>query len=111
MTLPEHIEARSTSTEEPAQANAPTQIKIISHAEMNDAYDAGLVTPLGKTIAYAVHYQGTWWIHFERGWIRSDKALADSLDTESIRIAGQDAIVARSASLRETSHPTPPETP
>lgn len=78
-------------------------LKIISHAEMNEAADAGLVTPLGRTVAFVVHYDDTWWIHYERGWIRADQPLADMLDVEYARINIQDAIIARSAEPPNTS--------
>ena len=74
---------------------------------MSQAFDQGLVSPLGQTVAYAVRYQDTWWIHFEKGWIRTDKKLADMLDAEASHITAQDAIVARNAAIRAASRPEP----
>ena len=94
MSLPKRPAHQLTSAE------SVTPPVIISHAEMSRAIERGLVSPLGRTIAYAVHYQDTWWIHFEKGWIRTDKELADMLNAEASRITAQDAIVARNAAIR-----------
>ncbi|MET8139876.1 hypothetical protein ABZU32_06145 [Sphaerisporangium sp. NPDC005288] len=94
MSLPAH------PADQPSSREPDTLPVIISHADMNKAFDRGLVSPLGQTIAYAVRYQDTWWIHFEKGWIRTDKKLADMLDAEAARITAQDAIVARNAAIR-----------
>jgi hypothetical protein len=80
--------------------NAESQPMIISHVDMDAACARGLVTPLGHTIAFAVHYSGTWWIHYEGGWIRTDPELAATLDNEATRITAQDAIIARNAAIR-----------
>ncbi|MFG1878029.1 hypothetical protein ACGFIV_24560 [Sphaerisporangium sp. NPDC049003] len=93
--------------EQPSTAEPGTQPVIISHAEMNRAFDQGLVSPLGQTIAYVVRYQDTWWIHFEKGWVRSDNKLADMLDAEAARITAQDTIVARKAAIRAATRPDP----
>jgi hypothetical protein len=85
----------------PPPASEPP-LTIISHAEMNAAMDQGLATPLGRSIGFAVHFQGTWWIHYEGGWIRTDQELADRLDEEAVRITEQDAIAARNAAIRDS---------
>lgn len=101
MTLHDRADAPQTNPVEPRQTEPAPM--IITHAEMNTAYDQGLVQPLGQTVAFAVHYQGTWWINYEGGWIRTDKALADTLDAESARMTAQDALIARNAAIRAAS--------
>ncbi|WP_067484254.1 hypothetical protein [Actinomadura hibisca] len=106
MTLPERTTAAPSTapspTAEPGTESAIPAGTIISHAEMNDALDAGLVRRFGQTIGYAVHFRNCWWIHFERGWISADQRLADMLEARSAEMTGQDAIVARSAVHRPT---------
>ena len=95
----------NSATDEPSSPHdndtaTEAQPMIISHGDMDAACAKGLVTPLGQTIAYAVHYSGTWWIHFEGGWIRTDPVLASTLDAEAAGITAQDAIIARNAAIR-----------
>lgn len=108
MTLHERGNAKPSTSEhtnktEPLADEPGQPMTIISHAEMNAAYQKGLVTPLGQRIAYAVHYDDTWWIHYEGGWIRTDQTLADTLDAEAERITAQDTIIARNAAIRQAT--------
>ena len=67
---------------------------------MDAALASGQATPLGQVISYVMRYRDTWWIRGNGRWLQSTAALSAILDKESVRIAGQDAIVARRAAIR-----------
>jgi hypothetical protein len=108
MTLHHHAQPGPSAAQQPPQPRpqAPSQPPVkISHDEMDAAYAQGLVRSLGDTIGYAVHYQQTWWIRYEGGWIRTDPQLAELLDQELPLLAGQDQIIARNTQHRTRNPP------
>jgi hypothetical protein len=55
---------------------------------MNAAYDQGHAVPLAAAMAWLVRYSGSWWVVYERGWLRvTDTATAEDLDEAAARLA------------------------
>lgn len=85
-------------TTTPPEGTAPATLAAIpdlealplamTHAAMNAAYDNGDAVPLGTAVAWLVRYSETWWVVYERGWLRvTDSATAEDLDRAAARLA------------------------
>ena len=84
---------------------APKLPLAVTHAEMNAAYDKGEAVPLAASMAWLVRYQDSWWVVYERGWLRvTDTATAEDLDDAAVRLA--EAAVTRDNQPREDPWPT-----
>jgi hypothetical protein len=65
----------------------PAAAFLLSRAEMNAAYDSGQVMPLGRAIPWIVRYGDSWWVEYERGWLRvTDDLTAVDLDQTAARL-------------------------
>ena len=66
---------------------APELPLAITHAAMNAAYDKGEATPLAASMTWLIRYQDSWWVVYERGWLRvTDTATAKDLDQAANRL-------------------------
>ena len=87
-----------------AQASAPCDPaapRVISHAEMDAAYDSGHAVPLGQGIAWLARYRDAWWVAYERGWLRvTDDVMAADLDQAAAHLTAADAATVRDISIR-----------
>ena len=42
----------------------------------------GRAVPLAQSVSWLVRYQGSWWVVYERGWLRiTDELVEDDIDT------------------------------
>jgi len=105
MTLHNHTPSAPQTPQPQPQAPPEQAHTVISHKEMDDAHAQGLVRTLGDTLGYAAHFEATWWIRYEGGWIRTDPELSELLDQEWPLLAGQDQIIARNAQHRSAANP------
>jgi hypothetical protein len=63
------------------------QARVMSHGEMNAAYLSGQAVPLAQSISWLVRYQGSWWVVYERGWLRvTDDLVAADMDSSASRL-------------------------
>jgi hypothetical protein len=71
----------------------PADALVISHVEMNAAYDSGEAVPLGQAIPWIARYGGSWWVECERGWLRvTDDLTATDLDQTAARLKAAEAM-------------------
>ena len=60
----------------------------LSHDEMTRALDQGTARILSPDIDGIIHHTGTWWIEYERGWLRIiDEHVLLDLDRAGRRLA------------------------
>ena len=91
--------------------SATSRSLVMSHAEMNAAYNSGAAVPLAQAISWLVRYRDAWWVVYEGGWLRiTDELTAADLDQATARLSEADAITARDAAIR-TALDTPRRTP
>ena len=91
-----------------AQTVAANRIGVVTHAEMNAAYDSGESVPLGRSVSWLVRYRDAWWVVYERGWLRiADDITAADLDQTAARLTQAEAAASRDTDLR--SIPAPPD--
>jgi|SRR5450755_899597 len=107
--------ARPAQTGQPAAPSPPPV--VLTDADMDAAAASGQATPLGQVITFIKRYQDTWWLSTQAGWLPVPPHLSTTLDHESERIQGQDAIIASRATIRglitlaRDATATPGETP
>jgi hypothetical protein len=81
--------------------SSPSGSIVMSHAEMNAAYNSGAAIPLAQAISWLVRYRDAWWVVYERGWLLiTDDLTAADLDQATARLSEADAIAARDAAIR-----------
>lgn len=65
------------------------QALAMSHGEMNAAYLSGRAVPLAQSVSWLVRYQDSWWVVYERGWLRVTDGLAEAdIDACATRAGG-----------------------
>jgi hypothetical protein len=100
MNTPHDTPAGKTAAQAPAACD-PAAPRLISHAEMNAAYDSGRSVPIGQGIAWLARYRDFWWIAYERGWLRvTDDVMAADLDQAAAHLTAADAAIVRDISIR-----------
>jgi hypothetical protein len=63
---------------------------------MNAAYDKNEAVPLAASMAWLVRYQDSWWVVYERSWLRvTDSATAEDLDRTAARLTEAEKVIAR----------------
>jgi hypothetical protein len=63
---------------------------------MNAAYDKGEATPLAASMTWLIRYQDSWWVVYERGWLRiTDTATAGDLDQAATRLTQAESTTTR----------------
>jgi hypothetical protein len=79
-----------------------SKARVMSHGEMNTAYLSGQAVPLAQSVSWLVRYQGSWWVVYERGWLRvTDDLVEADIDSCASLIAD-----ATGGSAREADIPT-----
>jgi hypothetical protein len=59
---------------------------VVSHSDMNAAYDRGEAVPLADSISWLARYQDSWWVVYEGGWLRIiDDLVAADIDGRATR--------------------------
>ena len=95
---PQGTPAKAAPDSAPATAAAgpvpaPDLPLAVTHATMNAAYDNGEAVPLAAAMAWLTRYQDSWWVVYERGWLRvTDIATAQDLDQAAARLANADPL-------------------
>jgi hypothetical protein len=83
---PESASAKP-APESPAPDPATELPLAVTHAAMNAAYDNGQAVPLTASLTWLTRYQDSWWVVYERGWLRvTDTATAEDLDQAAARL-------------------------
>ncbi len=73
----------------------------IGHAQMNIAYDAGEAVPFARAVPWLVRYDGSWWVVYERGWLRvTDDLTAADLDQRAAQMTEAEAKEYRDEAIR-----------
>jgi hypothetical protein len=67
-----------------------TQARAMSHGEMNTAYLSGEAVPLAQSVSWLVRYHGSWWVVYERGWLRVTNDLVEADIDSCAAIADND---------------------
>jgi len=67
-----------------------SQARVMSHGEMNTAYLSGEAVPLAQSVSWLVRYQGSWWVVYERGWLRVTNDLVEADIDSCAAIADKD---------------------
>ena len=81
----------------------------LSHAAMNTAYREGLSTPFSLTVPWIMRYLASWWVLYERGWLRiTDELTASDLDRLAAQMGQADALAARDNAIRNAVASAPP---
>jgi hypothetical protein len=55
-----------------------SQARAMSHGGMNTAYLSGEAVPLAQSVSWLVRYHGSWWVVYERGWLRVTNDLVEA---------------------------------
>jgi hypothetical protein len=90
---------KSRPEDGPHNDAAPTgdsRARVMSHWEMNAAYLSGQAVPLAQSVSWLVRHQGSWWVVFERGWLRiTDDLVEADIDTCASRLTKAPGDIAR----------------
>ena len=85
--------AESDPEDRPCGDSAPAggQALAMSHGEMNAAYLNGRAVPLAQSVSWLVRYQESWWVVYERGWLRvTDELIEADIDACATRAGEPD---------------------
>ncbi len=73
----------------PQQPPGEAQPLEVSHALMNDARGKDESVPFAESIPWLARYGGSWWVEYERGWLRiTDEQTVADLDQRAALMAG-----------------------
>jgi len=76
------------------------RVRVMSHGEMNTAYLSGSAVPLAQSVSWLVRYQGSWWVVYERGWLRVTEDLVEAdIDTCASQLADAAGDAAQEADI------------
>jgi hypothetical protein len=85
-----------------ATRSEASQARVMSHGEMNAAYLSGSAVPLAQSVSWLVRYQGSWWVVYERGWLRiTDDLVEADVDTCASQLADAAGDAAQEADIQE----------
>ena len=74
-----------------AGAPADDRVLEISHAQMDAAHNNGEAIPFAQSVPWLVRYDGSWWVVYERGWLRiTDELAATDIDQRATLMPGTD---------------------
>jgi hypothetical protein len=59
---------------------------VIGEIDMDAAVARGQAAPLSPTVTFIKHYEGTWWLSAQAGWIPIPPAIGAILDQHAERI-------------------------
>ena len=107
MTDPAHIPALGESPSGAFAAGQELPL-LIPHSQMAAELDQGTAALLSGEIAGIVQHAGTWWVQYERGWLRiTDEHVLADLNQVADRLAT--ARVHRYLAPREDRSCPPPQ--
>ena len=73
------------------EASAGDSVLEISHAQMDAAHESGEALPFAQTVPWLVRYDGSWWVVYERGWLRiTDELTATDIDRRAAQVPDAD---------------------
>ncbi len=74
-----------------AEAPADDRVLEISHAQMDAAHNDGEAIPFGQSVPWLVRYDSSWWVVYERGWLRiTDELTATDIDQRAAQLPKAD---------------------
>ena len=74
-----------------AEAPAGDRVLEISHAQMDAAHNDGEAIPFAQSVPWLVRYDGSWWVVYERGWLRvTDELTATDIDQRAAQLPEAD---------------------
>jgi hypothetical protein len=74
-----------------AWAAADDRVLEISHAQMDAAHNNGEAIPFAQSVPWLVRYDGSWWVVYERGWLRiTDELTATDIDQRAAQVPKAD---------------------
>ena len=74
-----------------AEAPAGDRVLEISHAQMDTAHDSGEAVPFSQSVPWLVRFDGSWWVVYERGWLRiTDELTATDIDQRATQLPEAD---------------------
>jgi hypothetical protein len=78
----DHLPGDDTVGARPAaEAPADDRVVEISHEQMDAAHNEGEAIPFAQSVPWLVRYDGSWWVVYERGWLRiTDELTATDID-------------------------------
>ena len=88
----DHPSGDNTAGARPA-AGAPADDRVleISHAQMDAAHNNGEAIPFAQSVPWLVRYDGSWWVVYERGWLRiTDELAATDIDQRAAQVPEAD---------------------
>jgi hypothetical protein len=78
------------------------RVRVMSHGKMNAAYLSGSAVPLAQSVSWLVRYQGSWWVVYERGWLRvTDDLVEADIDACASQLANAAGDAAREADVQK----------
>ena len=85
----DHPAGADTAGDQPAaQASAGDQPFEITHSRMNAAHGNGEAVPFSQTVPWLVRYDDSWWVVYERGWLRiTDELTATDIDQRAAQLS------------------------
>jgi hypothetical protein len=70
-----------------AEAPAGDRVLEISHAQMDAAHNNREAIPFAQSVPWLVRYDGSWWVVYERGWLRiTDELTATDIDHRAAQL-------------------------
>ena len=73
-----------------APSSAPDHPLEITHAQMDAAHETGEAVPFSQTVPWLVRHDGSWWVVYERGWLRiTDELTAVDIDQRAAEMPGE----------------------
>jgi hypothetical protein len=76
---------------------------------MNTAYRSGQAVPLAQSVSWLVRYEGSWWVIYERGWLRvTDDLVAADIDSCASQLTEATGGPTREANIDATGGPGRP---
>jgi len=73
------------------EAPVGDRVLEISHAQMDAAHGSGEAVPFSQSVPWLVRYDGSWWVIYERGWLRiTDELTATDIDERAAQLPEAD---------------------
>lgn len=83
---------------EGASAPEPALPLVITHSEMDSAFERGEATPVGQSIGWLMRHRKAWWVIYEDGWLRLiESTVTEQIDQLYPRLAKAEAQAAAEA--------------